>query len=90
MHLFCNTGYNTVLRHAAADRRTDPIFLAAVMSTAIAAPAAIGIFIAKIDWSLYTPRILALYAASIATTLLFHIGNSKALENTEASVFSFL
>jgi len=89
-HLAGNTGYNTILRFAASDRKIDPLFLAAIMSTAIAVPAAFGIFIAKIDWSVYETRTVLLLALSAGTVLFFHIVNAKALEKTEVSVFSFL
>ena len=89
-HLFGNTGYNTILRHAASDRKRDPLFLAAVMSMAIAAPAVVGIFIVKIDWLLFTPHNLLVYAGCIAMLMLFHFLNAKALEETEASVFAFI
>ncbi|MCL2111906.1 MAG: hypothetical protein FWH32_06630 [Clostridiales bacterium] len=89
-HLFCNTGYNTVLRHAASGKKNDPIFLATLMSTAVAAPGVVGIFIADIDWSAFNAPILLMYAATLACAVLFHIINAKALEITEASVFIFL
>jgi len=89
-HLFCNTGYNIILRHAASDRERDPLFLAAVMSTALAAPAAVGIFFVKIDWALFTPQVVLANAACIAASISFHIINAKALKETEAGVFSLL
>jgi len=89
-HLICNTGYNTVLRHAASDRKLDPLFLSAIMSTAIAAPAAVGIFITGIEWAAFSPKYILPYIAAGTIGILFHFLNAKALERTEASVFSFL
>ena len=89
-HLIGSTGYNTLLRHAASDRKTDPLFLAAIMSTAIAVPAVFGIFIADPDWSVYSTRTILLFILSASAVLAFHIINAKALEKTEASIFSFL
>jgi drug/metabolite transporter (DMT)-like permease len=89
-HLFSNTGYNIILRHTAAGNKYDPYFIAAMMSTAIAAPGAIGIFAAGIDWSLFNTRIILVFAATIASVIAFHVVNVKALEITEASVFSLL
>ena len=89
-HLFSNTSYNVILRHAAAGKKIDPIFLAAITSTAVAAPAAVGIFVANINWSLFNTRMLSFYAVFIVTITVFHILNAKALGNTEASIFPFL
>ena len=89
-NLVGNTGYNTILRYAASDKKIDPLFLAAIMSTAIAAPAVFGVFIARIDWSVFDTHIIIVYAITIGFILLLHIVNAKALENTEASIFSFL
>jgi drug/metabolite transporter (DMT)-like permease len=90
VHLFANTGYNAVLRHAASDRKTDSLLLAAVMSTAIAVPASIGIAIKGIDFSSFDIHTAWGFAGLVAATLAFHILNAKALEHTEASVFTFL
>ena len=89
-HLFSNTGYSVLLRNAASVRKVDPLFLAAIMTTAIAIPAAFAIFIAKIDWSLLDLRLALMYIATIVLTLGFHMVNPKALELTEASVFAFI
>jgi len=89
-HLFGNTGYNIMLRHAAFGKKTDSIFLAAVLSTAIAVPAIPGMFIAKVDLRGLDARETILFIAAVALIALFHIANSKALEYTEASIFAFL
>ena len=90
VHLFSNTGYNTVLRHSVADRKVNSIFLSTIMATSVAIPAAVGIFVVKIDWSVFDAHVLLLYSASITLVVFFHICNAKALEYTEASIFSFL
>ncbi|MDR1815394.1 MAG: EamA family transporter [Clostridiales Family XIII bacterium] len=89
-HLVGNTGYNTLLRHASAKMKVDSIFLATVMSTAIAAPAAVGFAIRGIDVSRFDARLWWLFALSCAIAVVFHICNAKALECTEASVFALL
>ena len=89
-HLFSNTGYNTILRHAVFERKIDSFFLAAVLSSGIAAPALVGIFISKINWHLFDAHIVFIYAISILATIFLHVFNAKALEITAAGVFSFL
>jgi drug/metabolite transporter (DMT)-like permease len=90
VHLFSNTGYNIVLRHAASERKIDRLLLAAVMSTAIAVPAAIGIVICGVDFSRFDTLVVWGLVGYVVTTLLFHVFNAKSLEHTEASVFTFL
>lgn len=88
-HLFGTTGYNTALRHATAGKKLDPIFLSAIMSTAIAAPAIFGVCIAEIDWrAILDMRVLPFYLIVVISQLFFHIVNTNALELMEASVFS--
>ena len=89
-HLISNTGYNTLLRHAAFGKRIDSLFLAAVLSTAVALPAIPGIFIAKVDLSGLDTKQILLFITSLAVATVFHIANTKALEHAEASVFAFL
>ena len=89
-HLFTTTGYSIVLRGAVGGKKTDPIFLAGIMSTALAIPAVFGVIIAPPDWSLFDTRLAIFYAIRIALTATFHIVNAKAMEYTEASTFSFI
>lgn len=89
-HLFTTTGYSIILRGAASGKRTDPIFLAGVMATALAIPAVAGVAIAPPDWSLFDARSALFYAIRIVLTALFHIVNAKAMEHTEAGAFSFI
>ena len=68
----------------------DPLLLAAIGVTGVALPGIPGLFIANIDWSVYDLRLILILAASIVAAMLFHFVNVKALEYTEASVFSIL
>ncbi|MCL2492636.1 MAG: DMT family transporter [Clostridiales bacterium] len=86
--LLSQTGYNIFLRRAFGHKKIDPLFLAAVMATAVALPGVVGLFVAKINWAVYDWRLWLIFAASVVTAALFHIVNAKALELTEASVFS--
>jgi len=90
VHLFSNTGYNALLRHAASDRKMDSLLLAAVMSTAIAVPAMAGVIICGVDFSRFDPRTAWGFAGDVVATLLFHVLNAKSLEHTEASIFTLL
>ena len=89
-HLFTTTGYSIVLRGALSGKKTDPVFLAGIMSTALAIPAVFGVIIAPPDWSLFDTRLAIFYAIRIALTAAFHIVNAKAMEHTEAGAFSFI
>ena len=89
-HLVTTTGYSVALRGAVGDKKTDPVFIAAVMSTALAIPAVFGVLIAPPDWSIVGTQNAIFYVIRMALTMLFHIINAKALEYTEASVFSFI
>ena len=86
--LFSNTGYSIVARRTFNKVHIDPIFLAAIMATSVAVPGMPGIFIAKINWGVYDLRLGLILAASVACATVYHFVNAKALELTEASVFS--
>ena len=89
-NLVGTTGYSIILRSAIGGRNTDPIFLSAIMSLAVAIPSIIGLFFAEMHWHLFTTKLIIFYITRIVLTLLCHITNTKALEHTEASIFSFL
>ena len=86
--LISQTGYSILLRRAFGNKKIDPFFIAAVMATAVGMPGLIGLFVIHIDWSVYDTRLWLILAGSIGAAILFHLFNSKALELTEASVFS--
>jgi len=89
-HLFSDTGYSTLLRHAAFGKKYDSLFLAAVLATGVALPGIPGIFIAHVDLTRLETRQILLYIAAVAVTMVFHFANANALKNTEASIFAFL
>ena len=90
-HLFSTSGYSIVLRGTLGPgSKTDPVFIAGVMSTALVIPAIFGIFIAPPDWSLFDARLAWFYIIRIVLTALYHIVNAKAMEYTEAGTFSFI
>ena len=86
--LVSNTGYSITARRTFNRSRIDPIFLAAIMATAVAMPGIPGLFIADINWSVYDFHLIIVFFASVGCAMLYHFVNSKALELTEASVFS--
>jgi len=86
--LFSQTAYNIVLRRAFGHKKIDPLFVATVMATAVALPGVVGLFVVKINWAVYDARLWLIFAASIVVAILYHIVNVKALELTEASIFS--
>jgi drug/metabolite transporter (DMT)-like permease len=89
-HLAGNTGYNIALRRAASVNKTDGLLLAAVMSTAIAVPAVVGIAICGVDLSRFSTNTIIGFIAAAALTITFHLLNAVALEHAEASVFALL
>lgn len=89
-HLAGNTGYNIALRRAASGSKTDGLLLAAVMSTAIAVPAVIGMAVCGIDLSRFGISTTLGFIAAATLTVIFHILNASALEHAEASVFALL
>ena len=89
-HLICNTGNNIVLRYASSDRKIDTLVLAAVTSTAVAVPAVFGIFIAEIEWGAYNTQNMPPYVFCTVIAIIYYIVYAKALEKTEASIFSFI
>ena len=89
-NLISNTGYSIVARRTFNRMNVDPLFLAAIGATGVALPGIPGLFIAKINWAVYDLRLILIFAASIIAAMLFHFINAKALEYTEASVFSIL
>ena len=89
-NLVGTTGYSIILRGAIGGRNTDPIFLSAIMSLAVAIPSIVGLFFADMQWHLFTTKLILFYIARIVLTLLCHITNAQALEHAEASVFAFI
>ncbi len=89
LHLVGLTGYNLLLRRSLVSNG-DPWTLATLMQTGVALPMIPVLFIVPLDFSVYTPSVIAMVVAVIALAILLHLANVKALQYLEAGVYSVL